>query len=115
MRDYTNKYSGAVVSRQKVSGGRRSGRADREQPSKIIGVVTVVAMLLGVGSSLWFGLALQEGLGRLDKSRQESSRLGIVNVALIAEKDTLLQQGKIEAAAAGLGLFPPSEQQMRRP
>ena len=72
-------------------------------------------MLLGVGSSLWFGIALQEGLGRLDRSRQESTKLAVANVALIAEKDTLLQQGKFEAAAAGLGLFTPTEQQRRRP
>ena len=114
MRDYANKYSGTVVNRQKVS-GKQAGGSDRERPSKIIGVVTVVAMLLGVGSSLWFGVALQDGLGRLDRSRQESTKLAVANVALIAEKDTLLQQGKLEAAAAGLGLFPPAEQQMRRP
>ena len=83
MRDYAKIYSGAVVSRQKVS-GKRTGGSDREQPSKIIGAVTVVAMLLGVGSSLWFGFALQEGLGRLDKGRQESARLGVANVALIS-------------------------------
>src|SRR3989339_330001 len=112
MRNYANKYSGAVVNRQKVS-GKRAGGSDQERPSKIIGVVTVVAMLLGVGSSLWFGIALQEGLGRLDRSRQESTKLAVANVALIAEKDTLLQQGKFEAAAAGLGLFTPTEQQRR--
>jgi len=114
MRDYAKIYSGAVVSRQKVS-GKRTGGSDREQPSKIIGAVTVVAMLLGVVSSLWFGVALRDGLGRLGKGQQEKAELVAANMTLVAEKDALLQQEKIEAAAGRLGLFPPSAKQMRRP
>ena len=114
MRDYAKKYSGAGGNRQKVS-GRRAGGSDRERPFRIIGVITVVAMLLGVVSSLWFGAALRDGLGRLDKGKQEKVELTAANVALAAEKEALLQQEKIEAAAGGLGLFPPSEKQMRRP
>ncbi|MFH1021670.1 MAG: hypothetical protein V1782_13830 [Pseudomonadota bacterium] len=114
MRDYAKKYSGAAGNRQKVS-GRRTGGADRDRPFRIIGVVTIVAMLLGVAGSLWFGAALQDGLGRLDKGKQEKIQLTALNVALSAEKETLLQQEKIEAAAGRLGLFPPSENQKRRP
>jgi hypothetical protein len=114
MRDYAKKNSGVVGSRQKVS-GKRTGGADRERPFRIIGAVTVVAMLLGVASSLWFGVALQEGLGRLDKGRQEKTELTAANAVLSAEREALLQQEKIEAAAGGLGLFPPSEKQKRRP
>jgi hypothetical protein len=114
MRDYAKKHTGVAGNRQNVSGRRPSG-ADRERPFRIIGVVTVVAMLLGVAGSLWFGIALQEGLGRLDKGRQEKNVLTAANVVLSAEKEVLLQQRKIEAAAGRLGLFPPSEQQMRRP
>ncbi len=114
MRDYAKKYSGGGGNRQRVS-GRRGGRSDGEKPFRIIGVITVGAMLLGVVSSLWFGVALQDGLGKLDKGKQEKVELTAVNVALSAEKEALLQQGKIEAAAGGLGLFPPSEKQMRRP
>lgn len=113
MRDYAKKYSGAGGGKQKVS-GRRGGSHD-ERPFKIIGVVAVVAMLLGVVCSLWFGVALKDGLGRLDKGKQEKAELSAANVALSAEKEALLQQGKIEAAAGGLGLFPPSEKQMRKP
>jgi len=114
MRDYAKKYSGAGGGRQKVVGRRGSGSGG-EQPFRIIGIITVVAMLLGVASSLWFGVALQDGLGRLDKGKQEKVELSAANVALSAEKEALLQKEKIEAAAGGLGLFPPSEKQIRRP
>ena len=114
MRDYAKKYSGGGGSRQKVS-GKRTGGSDRDRPFRIIGVVAVVALLLGVASSLWFGAALQEGLGKLDKGKQEKTELATANIALSAERDALLQQGKIEAAAGRLGLFPPSEKQIRRP
>ena len=113
MRDYARKYSGGGGGRQKVF-GRRGGSSD-ERPFKIIGVVAVVAMLVGVVCSLWFGIALKDGLGRLDKGNQEKAELSAANVSLSAEKEALLQQGKIEAAAGGLGLFPPSEKQMRKP
>jgi len=113
MRDYAKKYSG-VGNRQRIS-GKRAGGSDWERPFRIIGVVAVVAMLLGVAGSLWFGIALQDGLGKLDKGKQERTELTATNVALSAEKEALLQQEKIEAAAGGLGLFLPSEKQIRRP
>jgi hypothetical protein len=114
MRDYAKKYSGVGGNRQRVA-GKRTGGSDRERPFKIIGVITAVVMLLGVAGSLWFGAALQDGLGRLDKGKQEKTEITATNAALSAEKEALLQQEKIEAAAGGLGLFPPSEKQMRRP
>lgn len=114
MRDYAKKYSGGGGKRQQVT-GRRSGGSDRQGPFKIIGVVAVVAMLLGVASSLWFGVALQDNLSRLAKNKQEGSELIAANAALSAEKVALLQQEKIEAAAARLGLFPTTDKQTRRP
>lgn len=114
MRDYAKKYSSLVGNRQRVS-GKRGGGSDRERFFKVIGVVTVVAMLLGVASSLWFGVALRDGLGKLDKGKQERTELNAANLAFSAEKEAMLQQEKIEAAAGGLGLFPPSEKQLRRP
>ena len=114
MRDYAKKYSSTSGNRQKVA-GRRTGGSDRERPFKIIGAIAVVAMLLGVVSSLWFGVALRDGLGRLGKGQQEKAELVAANMALVAEKDALLQQEKIEAAAGELGLYPPSAKQLRRP
>jgi len=114
MRDYANKYSGAAGNRQKVS-TRRSGGSGGDRSFKIIGVVTVAAMLLGVAGSLWFGVALQDGLSRLDKGKQEKIRLAAANVVLSGEREALLEKGRIEAVAGGLGLFPPSEKQLRRP
>lgn len=114
MRDYAKKYSGTAVKRQRVS-GRGAGDSDGGQSFRIIGVIAVVALLLGVVGSLWFGVALQDSLGRLNKGKQEKAELSVANVALSAEKEALLRQEKIEAAAGRLGLFPPSEKQMRRP
>ena len=114
MRDYAQKHArGVGSSRQKVA-GKRAGGSDRHS-FKIIGVITVVAMLLGVAGSLWFGMALREDLGRLDKGKQEKIELTKINTVLLAEREALLQQGKIKAAAGRLGLFPPSEKQIRRP
>ena len=114
MRDYAKKYSGGGGNRQKVA-GRRTGGSDGERPFRIIGGITIIALLLGVVGSLWFGAALRDGLGRLDKGKQEKAELTAVNTALSTEKEALLQREKIEAAAGGLGLFPPSDRQRRKP
>lgn len=113
MRDYAKKYSGGV-NRQRIA-GKRAGGSDGEQPFRIIGVITIIALLLGVAGSLWFGAALRDGLGRLDKGKQEKAELTAANTALATEKEALLQREKIEAAAGGLGLFPPSDKQRRKP
>lgn len=114
MQDYAKKYSSKVVNRQQIQ-GKRPGGSEQDQPSRILGAVMVAAMLLGAGSSLWFGAALRDGLGRLDKDRQERIELSAANVALSTEKEALLQQERIEAAAGELGLFPPAEKQLRKP
>lgn len=114
MHDYSKKYSNVVGGRQKISVNRQGG-SDQQQPFKIIGVVTVVALLLGVAGSLWVGVALRDGLEMLGKGKQERIELSSAKVRLSAEKEALLQQKIIEAAAEGLGLFPPSENQKRKP
>jgi len=113
VRDYSKKYSNVIGGRQKISVNRPGG--PEEQPFRIIGVVTIVAILLGVVSSIWFGGALRDGLERLGKGKQENIELSAAKVRLSAEKEALLQQQIIEAAAEGLGLFPPSENQKRKP
>lgn len=114
MRDYANRYYGVAVNRQRVS-GRKASVSGRERSFRLIGVVSVVAMLLGIGSSIWFGVALQDNLRRLDQGKQEKLGLNAANVVLSAEKERLLQKGRVEKAAEGLGLFPPSGDQLRRP
>jgi len=84
-------------------------------PSRVVGAVAIAAMLLGVISSLWFGMAIRDSLGRLDSGREEKLRLATANVALRVEKESLFAQDNFAAAASKLGLFPPSENQLRKP
>ncbi|MGV1098065.1 hypothetical protein ACUUL3_01455 [Thiovibrio sp. JS02] len=114
MRDYSKKYSAVVGSRQRVSGRNPRG-PEQGGILKLVGVVAVVAMLVGVASSIWFGMALQAGLGKLDKSKQERQVLLTTNRLLSDEREALLRQEKIEMAAKVIGLYPPSEKQIRRP
>jgi len=114
MRDYGKKYSALVGSGQRVSGRQPTG-GDPGGALKFVGVVAVIAMLVGVGSSVWFGMALKSGLAQLDKSKQERSALQASSKVLLAERDMLMQQEKVEVASRALGLYPPSEKQIRRP
>jgi len=114
MRDYASGRFSGMSGRQRVA-GRHPGGTGQDRALKLIGVMAVSAMLLGVGSSVWFGMALRDGLSSLDKSRQEQTVLLADNEKLNARRAALLEQDKIEAAAGKLGLYPPSEKQIRRP
>jgi len=114
MRDYASRRGNATADRQRIS-GRRPVRADRGRTLKIVGAMVVLAMLAGVAGSVWFGVALQAGLSSLNKGRQEQVVLLAENEKLKARRTALLKQDKIEAAAKKLGLYPPSEKQIRRP
>jgi hypothetical protein len=114
MRDYAGRYSSPSASRQRVS-GRRSSGAGPERTVKVVGAMAIAALILGVGSSVWFGMALQSTLHSLDKSRQEQSALQAENQQLRQKRVALLEQGKFAAKAERLGLFPPSEKHLRRP
>lgn len=114
MRDYASRYSTGAASRQRFSGQRPAG-AGGQRTLKIIGVMAVFAMLLGVGSSVWFGMALQAGLSNLDKSRQEQTVLRAENEKLASQRAAFMEQDTIETAARNLGLFSPAENQIRKP
>jgi hypothetical protein len=114
MRDYASRGASATADRQRISGRHPAG-AGRGRKLKIVGIMAVLAMLMGIAGSVWFGVALQAGLSSLDKGRQEQVVLLADNEKLNARKAAFLQQDKIEAAANTLGLYPPSEKQRRKP
>jgi hypothetical protein len=114
MRDYSHRYSPSVGNKQHVSGRRPMG-GDKGKALKVVGVIAVVALMVGVGCSVWFGFALQVSLGELGKGQQEGLELRAKNEMLTKQRDRILEPQKIEEAAKSLGLYPPTQKQIRRP
>ena len=115
IQDYSRRYSSAG-GRQKV---RRRDRVMVSGDSgllwKAVGVLVVVAMLVGVGASLWLGWQIDSGLDELGSAQELHREESLRNNTLLVGRDGLHSREKIEVAAAALGLFPPTTRQVRRP
>ena len=117
IQDYSRRYS-SVGGRQKV---RRRGRgptmggADSGLLWKAVGVFVSFAAVVGVAASLWLGWQIESGLDELGHVRELRQEATLRNQNLLADRDDLRDRAQVELAAAGLGLYPPTSQQVRRP
>lgn len=107
-RDYSSRYS---AFRRKPA-GRPSGEG---QLNKIGGVLLTAAMLVGIGISVWFGWAVRSGLDQLDRENRTRQELMLRHEKLLHERQALMKEGRVEAVAATLGLYPPRPGQIQRP
>ena len=115
MKDYSRRYS-SVGGRQKIHRRNRGvGSADSGLLWKVGGVMALIGLVVGVGAGLWMGWQIDSGLeelGDAKKLRQEEIQR---NNALLAGWNKLRSQEEMEVAAALIGLYPPTNQQVRRP
>lgn len=116
-------YSGGVA----LTGSRNRLRAPREKSAtgagylfrptrrmwETLGAMLLVTLVLGIGSSLWYSLQVQEALNQIGSSNAAGSKLQDVNRTLLAKRDFLLTRKQIVAAAQKLGLRPAAEKQLR--
>jgi len=110
-RDYASRYSGFRRQRSQAA-GRSAGES---MLNKAMGVLVTVMMLAGIAVSIWFGWAVRSGLDELHRETMARQELSQLHDKLVAEQQRLRKEERIEAAAAGLGLFPPRRQQVYRP
>ncbi len=79
-----------------------------------VGLPIILVMSLSVVASLWFGWRIDKDLGALSRNRQELASATEMNRELIARRDSLLAKKNILKKAAVLGLFPPTDKQIRK-
>lgn len=112
IRDYSPRRFAA---KQKVLD--RSGRNDSGPGNffKTIGIVVLLIAVVGLLAGLWVGWVVRSGLDELSWEREQRRELTARNRQLSETKDRLLEKERMETAAAGQGLFPPTANQVRRP
>lgn len=93
--------------------GRTTGAGDG-LPWRI-GVPMLMVMMMGVVASIWFAWRIEQDLGELSRNRRESIAATGVNRELTARRDSLLSRDSIVKKAAVLGLFPTTDEQIRKP
>jgi hypothetical protein len=99
--------------RHQQVGGVRRRRSNDGLPWGV-GAPIILVMSLSVVASLWFGWRIDKDLGELARNRQELARETDMNRELTARRDSLLVKENIVKKAAVLGLFPPTDKQLRK-
>lgn len=102
---------------QATRGRRRtrseSGKAESRIIVNVIGSMVVLSLLLGVGSTFWYGLRVRIALEQIAAGETMKQEQSARNLELVNQRDWRLSSEQMEQAAARLGLFPPSAEQLR--
>ena len=121
IKDYSGSYL-ILNGRNKIrSSKKKSSTASRELfPAttfmwKTIGAMLLVTLLIGISSTIWYGMQVQVALDQIGQNRAISNELQNENHLLIAQRDLMLTQDKMEAAVRTLGLRVPAKNQLRYP
>jgi cell division protein FtsL len=118
--DYSERYFPAAGHKAPANRLFLQKRNSRQLPSgwllwKSVGAALVIALAVGVTSSIWVGGKIRTALDDIAKSQTQYSALAEKNKRLLAQQDRLLSRERVEAAAKNLGLYPPTADQLRRP
>jgi len=118
-------YSGNFI----MANGRNRVRASKKKSSaatvklfpttkliwKTVGAMLLVTLVIGISSTVWYGLQVQVALDQIGGKKAVNNELRNENKLLSAQRDLLLTQAQIEAAAQKIGLRPPAKNQLRNP
>ncbi len=118
-------YSGSFV----VANGRNQIRTSRRKSAvaaskffpatklmqKAIGAMLLVTLIIGISSTIWYGLQVQIALDQIGNKRILNTKLHGENRLLVAQRDLMLTQSKMETAVKKLGLRTPAKHQIRYP
>jgi hypothetical protein len=100
--------------------GRATARNSLTVPAsgllrKTASVLVAVSLILGLSSTLWCSMRIDETLNAIGQTRATWQELTVVQHELTAQRNNLKTPENIRATAAALGLFPPGNRQIRTP
>jgi len=120
-KDYSGSFI-AVNGRNKIRASRRKSASITKEfmPTtklmwKTVGAMLFVTLVIGISSTIWYGLQVQVALDQIGKSKTLNKTFQDENRLLIAQRDLMLTREKMEAAARKLGLQSPAKNQLRYP
>ncbi len=82
---------------------------------KSLGAMLLVTVVIGTTSSIWYGWQVQQALDQIGKGRIINIELTNENRLLVAQYDRMLTREHMEKAAEKIGLYTPTEKQLRYP
>ena len=116
-------YSGGIVvtnSRNRIVTPKRKKTEGVQQLfqttkfiQKIIGVLLLLTLVLGISSTVWYGLQVRVALDQIGYHQGTHKVLQDENKLLVAQRDFLLTKDHMLTAAKKLGLVLPEDNQLR--
>jgi hypothetical protein len=82
---------------------------------KTITAMFLITLCIGISSTIWYGLQVQVALDQIGNNRAINNELHNENKLLMAQRELMLTQDHIEAAAQKIGLRSPAKNQLRYP
>jgi len=80
-----------------------------------LGAMLLVTVVIGITSTMWYGLQVQLALDQIGSDKITNSQLTRDNKLLIVKRDLMLSQDQMEKAAQKIGLYSPTKSQLRYP
>jgi uncharacterized protein HemX len=118
-------YSGGFIlanGRNKIKTSRKKSSAastDLFHASKLmwktISAMLLVTVIIGISSTIWYGLQVQVALDQIGSNRSANNQLQKEKRLLIVQRDLMLSQNQMETAAQKLGFRSPAKNQIRYP
>ena len=118
-------YSGSFI----MANGRNKIKTSKRKPFsastkifpatklmwKTTGAMLLVTLVIGISSTIWYGLQVQVALDQIGNNKAITNKLHNENRLLIAQRDLMLTQDQMEAVAQKIGLRSPAKSQIRYP
>ncbi|KPK27147.1 MAG: hypothetical protein AMJ61_06700 [Desulfobacterales bacterium SG8_35_2] len=121
IKDYSDSFI-LANSRNKIKTSRKKSSAastDLFSASKLmwktVGAMLLVTVIIGISSTIWYGLQVQVALDQIGSNMDINTALHKKKKLLIVQRDLMLTQNQMEAAAQKIGLQSPEEKQIRYP
>ena len=119
--DYSGSYVAINYRNKKISHNKRAAIKARDFFSvtklmrKTLGAMLLVTVVIGITSTMWYGLQVQLALDQIGNDKITNSTLTRENKLLIVKHDLMLSQEQMEKAAQKIGLYSPTKSQLRYP
>lgn len=116
---YPDRYSTVIGKKRfsqrghKTAGAHKSNLADNLFIFKAVGIMVMLTMMIGVGSTFWYGRQMKLALADIGRNEVTQQELTNLNRQLTSKRNLLLDRGNLIAAASKVGVFPPSANQLR--
>ena len=119
--DYSGSYVAINCRNKKISHNKRAATKARDfffvtkLMWKTLGAMLLVTVVIGITSTMWYGLQVQLALDQIGNDKITNSTLTRENKLLIVKHDLMLSQEQMEKAAQKIGLYSPTKSQLRYP